>query len=471
MPSDPTRQATASPLMLSISGCRGVVGESLTPETICRYALAAASSMRRGAGRAKIVLARDGRRGGEVVAQIAAGALRAAGCDVIDLGVAATPTAGVMVRRHGAAGGLVVTASHNPGQWNGLKPVTSDGCAPAPAEAQRIIDAFHAGGATLAPADAQGQRDADDSGAHAHVALILEHLDAITPVDTIQKRRFRIVLDSVNASGALGGRMLMEALRCDLLHLNAERSGVFPHPPEPTESHLAGVCEQASEAEADAAFVQDPDADRLAILDERGRYIGEEHTLALAAWALLGAPGAARSATLAANLSTSRLIDDLAARFGARVVRTPVGEANVVEAMRREGCALGGEGNGGVIWPEIVLIRDSLGAMALTLALSAREDKPISELVAALPAYAIVKRTAPIQDGLAQRAVGALRERFASERLDEQDGLRVDIVSRSAWLHVRPSNTEPILRLIAEAPTRADAEALLDEAAAAIGSA
>ncbi|MFG0275214.1 MAG: phosphoglucosamine mutase [Phycisphaerales bacterium] len=461
-----TRRA---PLMLSVSGCRGIVGASLTPETICRYALAAAGGMRAGgAGPMKVIVARDGRRGGEVVAAIATGALRAAGCSVIDLGVATTPTAGVMVRRYNAAGGLVATASHNPGEWNGLKPITRDGCAPAPADAARIVEAFHAGGATLAPADALGGLDADDTAAHAHVAAVLEALSRIISIDAIKARRFRVALDSVNASGATGGRLLLEALGCDLVHLNAETSGVFPHTPEPTAENLAGLCAQVRDAKAAVGFAQDPDADRLAILDAQGGYIGEEYTLALAAWAMLGAPNAPKNAAIAANLSTSRMLDDVVARFGGRVVRTPVGEANVVEGMLREGCPLGGEGNGGVIWPEVVLIRDSLGAMALTLALAAREGKTLSELAGAIPAYAIVKRKAPIAEGLAERAFGALRTRFAGERFDDQDGLRVDIESRSAWLHVRPSNTEPILRLIAEAPTQADAEALLDEAAGAI---
>jgi len=469
MATSTTGDTTRAPLMLSVSGCRGIVGASLTPETACRYALAAASWMN-ARGR-RVVLARDGRRGGDVVASIVGGALRAAGCDVIDLGVATTPTAGVMVRRYGAAGGLVVTASHNPGEWNGLKPLTPEGCAPAPADARRIVEAFHAGAATLAPADALGAREADDSAAHAHVALVLEALGRIADIEAIKAERFRVALDSVNASGATGGRLLLEALGCELLHLHNDASGVFPHMPEPTAENLRDLGANAKGIDAAVAFAQDPDADRLAIIDEQGRYIGEEYTLVLAAWALLGAPRAPTGATLAANLSTSRMIDDLTARFGARVVRTPVGEANVVAGMRREGCLLGGEGNGGVIWPEVVLIRDSLGAMALTLALATREEKSIGELVGEVPAYAIVKRKAPIEEGLAERAIGALKQRYAGERLDEQDGLRVDIESKSAWLHVRPSNTEPILRLIAEAPTRADAEALLDDAAGAIGSA
>lgn len=457
--------------MLTVSGCRGIVGASLTPETVCRYALAAADWMRAGqAGPLKIVVARDGRRGGSVVSSLAIGALRAAGCSVIDLAVATTPTAGVMVRRHGAAGGLVATASHNPGEWNGLKPLTSDGCAPAPADAAKIVHAFHAGGATLAPAHAQGAADADDTAAHAHAALVLKALANAAPIEAIKARRFRVVLDSVNASGATAGRLLLEALGCDLVHLNADTSGVFPHAPEPTEENLRGLCAQVRDADAFCGFAQDPDADRLAIIDADGGYIGEEHTLVLAAWALLGKPGAGASkgASIGVNLSTSRMIDDVAARFGARVVRAPVGEANVVEAMRHEGCILGGEGNGGVIWPEVVLIRDSLGAMALALALATREDKSIAELVKAIPAYAIVKRKAPIREGLAERAIAALRTRFAGERLDGQDGLRVDIPARAAWLHVRASNTEPILRLIAEAPTEEDANALLDDASRAI---
>lgn len=456
--------------MITVSGCRGVVGGSLTPETICRYvgAFSAWLEEQKAPGDGPVVVGRDGRRGGDVIADIAMSALRASGRRVIDLGIAMTATTGLMVRRHNGAGGLVVTASHNPAEWNGLKPLTADGRAPDASQAERIVTLFHEGRRVLAPHDALGARDGDDTGHHAHVAAVLEAIDRVVNIDQIKRRGVRVALDSLNCSGAVGGMLLLDALGCELIHVNRDSSGDFPHPPEPIEEHLKDLCMLVKESFCDIGFAQDPDADRLVIVDEKGTYIGEEYTLALGAEALLGAGGFGSAATLAANLSTSRMIDDVAKKHRARVVRTPVGEANVVSAMVREGCALGGEGNGGVVWPEIVHIRDSLSAIALTLALMTRENASLSELVGRTPAYAIDKRKVAIREGLADKASAAIRQRWSKARIDTQDGVRIDLDDEGAWLHVRASNTEPILRLIAEAPTKQRAAALLDEAQSVI---
>jgi phosphomannomutase len=252
--------------------------------------------------------------------------------------------------------------------------------------------------------------------------------------------------------------------------------GIFTHTPEPTRENLTGLCKLVKKKKAAVGFAQDPDADRLAIVDERGHYIGEEYTLVLAAEALLG--GAKRrkakgkgDLVLVTNLSTSRMLDDVAEKYGARVVRTAVGEANVVEAMKREKAAgnrvvLGGEGNGGVIWPEVTYVRDSLSSMALVLSLMARTGKKVSELVAEMPAYSIEKRKVEIpRREHARPAVEKLAAEYAAQKLDLQDGVRVDWLEKRAWLHVRASNTEPIMRLIAEAPTAAEATAILEDAA------
>lgn len=263
----------------------------------------------------------------------------------------------------------------------------------------------------------------------------------------------------------------------EVVQIHCDESGVFAHTPEPTADNLHDLCEATRALGVDAGFAVDPDADRLAIVDERGSYIGEELTLALSAWSLLEALGdSAKGQTLCANLSTSRLIDDVAARYGARVVRTAVGEANVVQGMIDHGALLGGEGNGGVIWPEISFVRDSLAGMALVLALMGRTGKTISQLVADLPSYAIVKRKVELADrSLADKAGEKVASHFKGRgSIDRQDGVRVDIADyeksgQAAWLHVRASNTEPIMRLIAEARTPELAERLLDEAARAIG--
>ncbi len=461
-----------APLMDSVSGRRGVVGASLTPEAIAAYAGAWAQLVReeRGADRPVMTLGRDGRRGGEALARIAGGALAAAGCDVIDLGVAMTPSVGVMTLGHDADGGLMVTASHNPGEWNGLKPITHLGGAPAPERAATLIERARAGDAAWAPAGRVGQVRTDPSANDAHVGRVLEAVGRLTPIDLIRDRKFEVVVDSVNASGARAAALLLARLGCDVTHLNKEPTGVFPHPPEPIAEHLGELCEAVGRTDCAIGFAQDPDGDRLAIVDGDGRFIGEEQTLALCARSYLTSlpPDRAARTTVAANLSTSRMIDDVAARFEARVVRTPVGEANVVAAMREHGCELGGEGNGGVILPEVVPIRDSLISMALVLALMAREGSSVSALVEQTPVYAIEKRKLPIEAGMTERVVEKLRGLFPGAAVDEQDGIRLDFETPSgagrAWLHARPSNTEPIFRLIAEAPTAADARVILDRA-------
>ncbi|MFG0257436.1 MAG: phosphoglucosamine mutase [Phycisphaerales bacterium JB043] len=469
----PETLAESHPLMLTVSGCRGVVGRSLTPTTITRYISAFVAWLRireENADRLPVVVARDGRAGGDGLLDLASAALRACGCDVICLDVATTPTSGLMVRRHGASGGIVLTASHNPAQWNGIKPLTHEGQAPTPEQVRQIIDLYNDEASAWVGHAELGSFSSDDTSAHAHVAGVLQAVSEIVPIARIQDRGFRVVLDSVNASGARGGAMLLEALGCEVVHLHANDSGVFPHTPEPTRENLTELCAQVAAHKADIGFAQDPDADRLAIVDDEGVYIGEEYTLVLACMAILETAGTPKDPVFAANLSTSRMIDDVAATHGASVARTPVGEANVVEGMRAHGCVLGGEGNGGVIWPEVVGIRDSLGAMALTLALLTHRGESLDAIVETIKPYSIVKRKQPIRDGLAQAAIDALARHYAGERLDTQDGLRIDIDSRSAWLHVRASNTEPILRLIAEAPEESTSEAILDHAQTLIAS-
>lgn len=465
-----------APLMLSVSGCRGTVGGSLTPEVVSRFAgcFAGWIAETRNVARPTIVLGRDGRAGGELVKDIVVSALRASGCEVVDLGVATTPTVGVMVVELGADGGLVVTASHNPAEWNGLKPITAEGRAPSPEEAGVLIERYHNNRARVVPHDRLGASHRDGTAKDRHIDRVLSALTRLGLLERIQTARFKVVVDSVNCSGAAPMARLLEALNCRVTHINKAGDGVFPHPPEPTAEHLQDLCAKVASAKADIGLAQDPDADRLALVDETGRYIGEEYTLAFSAMSVLGALGErARGAALAANLSTSRMIDDAASEYGAKVIRTSVGEANVVRAMTTEKCVIGGEGNGGVVWPEVVLIRDSIGAAGLVLGLLARTGRTVSELCGALPGYAMVKRKVHLRPGLADRAIGSINDAYPDARRDRQDGLRVDFEAPSgggaAWLHVRASNTEPILRLIVEAPTRADADAIIEEALHSIG--
>jgi len=440
---------------------RGIAGESLTSDAIGRYLGSFAAILKESAPRPRVVIGRDGRKGGDEILAFAIEGLLAAGCDVVDLDVAMTPTVGLMTKTLGADGGVVITASHNPGQWNGVKCIDATGAAMAPDVAARLVAGYESG-AGMGQGQ-RGERTANADAARTHVDVVLAAIGEIVPIESIRARGFKVVLDSVNASGRIAGPMLLEALGCEVTHIGGGDSGVFEHMPEPTEAHLVDLCSQVRDAGADVGLAQDPDADRLAIIDERGAYIGEEHTLVLSARAILGGDPP-KSPKVAANLSTSRMIDDFLGEIGGEVVRTKVGEANVVSGMRTNHCQLSGEGNGGVIWPRVVEIRDSLSAMGLTLALLTRRGGPLSAVVASYPSYAIVKRKVDTREGLAPAAVAAIGERYQDERLDTNDGVRVDFDSQRAWLHVRASNTEPILRLIAEAPTNETATAILDEA-------
>lgn len=460
--------------MVTVSGCRGITGASFTPETIARYASAWAEDVRasRGVERPTIVVGRDGRAGGEVFQRLVEGALNAAGCDTVGLGVAMTPTVGVMVRHLRADAGLVLTASHNPAEWNGLKPITNAGAAPSPERVQGLIDRFHRSTPEWRAWDALGGHTENAESARVHVERVLGAIAPVCDPDDIRAKRFKVIADSVNASGAEGCRLLLDALGCELTHLNAETTGRFPHPPEPTKEHLAGLAQSVRDRAADLAFAQDTDADRLAILAPGGVYIGEEYTLALCAESLLSSMGdKAKDSVLCANLSTSRMIDDVCVTHGASVVRTPVGEANVSIAISERHAVLGGEGNGGVIWPDVVLIRDSLGAMALVLALMTRTGKPLEDLVGAIPTYAMRKTKVPITEALRSEAPALLKGAFDGASIDEQDGVRLDFQTPEghAWLHARPSNTEPIYRLIAEAPTQALVERIIAHAHKALG--
>lgn len=468
--------------MLSVSGCRGIVGESLTPDVVARFAGAFAGFLASRVKSPTVVLGRDGRAGCEMVHHAALAGLLGAGVNVVDLGVAMTPTVAILTDKHRAAGGMVLTASHNPQEWNGLKCLLgetpneagSGACAPPASLAAQIIKRFKTGAGAGAPWSGMGKIEVDGAAAVAHVDRVVNAIGALAALDAGEIGLDTVVvLDSVNASGVEGGMALLERLGCEqVMHIAGQSTGLFPHPPEPVKENLRALCGAVKEMDASVGFAQDPDGDRLAIIDERGEYIGEEFTLALAAMAVLEAQKAhgserspRRPTTLVTNLSTSRMLDDVAARYGAKVVRTAVAEANVVEAMKREGATLGGEGNGGVIWPAVAFVRDSLSSMALVLALMRATGKKISQLVADIPSYSIVKEKVELKDRSA--IVPALKKvagEFTTERINRQDGVWVGIDKERAWLHVRASNTEPIMRCIAEAPTEEAARALIARA-------
>jgi len=393
-----------------------------------------------------------------MLAAAAGAGLASVGCAVIDIGVVTTPTVGVMIGQTQARGGLAITASHNPVIWNGLKCLDATGVAPPPADAKEIIRLFQAREFDYAPVEKIAPLDRDRNSAEIHVARVIRALDD----GSARGRRYRVVLDSVNGAGCVAGRMLLEELGCEVVHLNGEPTGFFAHTPEPIEGNLRDLSSLVRSSGAHVGFAQDPDADRLAVVDENGRYFGEEYTLVLAARRLLEQRG---PAVMAANLSTSRMIDDLAARYpGSRVLRTAVGEANVAAAMQREGATIGGEGNGGVIYPPVCWVRDSLSAMALVLGLMAAHGRPLSALVDEMPRYAMIKRKRDLAAIGGQAAIGEMLARVArgvpGATVNQTDGVRLDFAD--GWVHLRASNTEPIIRIIAEAPTTTRAEELME---------
>jgi phosphomannomutase len=442
-------------LMLSISGLRGWIGRSLTPPVAARYAAAVGTWLRQASGKSAphIVVGRDSRPSGPMIEHAAVAGLTATGCGVTTLGIVTTPSVAVMVERLRADAGMVITASHNPIPWNGIKVLRHDGVAPPPEQARQIIDRFREDTLDYVGVERLQPTGHEESTHRVHVDLVLKQVDAAA----IRRAGLAVVVDSVHGAGGPAAAMLLKELGVAVTHRYAEPTGLFPHTPEPTAENLATLCDAVKQAHAHLGFAQDPDADRLAIVDEAGRYIGEEYTLALcAAQVMARTPG-----PMAANLSTSRMIDDIAARHGQVVHRTPVGEANVADAMRRHRCVVGGEGNGGIMFPPVVHVRDSLIGMALVLEMLAQAGKPLSRLVDSIPRYAIVKDKLPIQPGMADRAIANLQRAFAGQRIDLQDGIRVDWPGR--WVHVRSSNTEPIMRIIAEAPDEAAARALIEQ--------
>ncbi|MCC7145186.1 MAG: phosphoglucosamine mutase [Phycisphaeraceae bacterium] len=462
-----------APLMLGVSGLRGLVGLSLTPDVACRYAASFGQWLKErksaSGGPPTVVMGRDSRPSGQMVELAAAAGLIGAGCRVVRLGIATTPGVAVMVDELEADGGMVITASHNPVVWNGIKCLRSDGAAPPAEDAAQIIDCYRKGAMRYVGVEELSELVDDATADQTHVARILENID----VELIRGRRLRVVLDSVHGAGGPSTALLLDRLGVELIHLWGETTGRFPHPPEPTRENLTALAEAVVKHKADAGLAQDPDADRLAIVDERGRYIGEEYTLALAVWHVLsrgkveGAiPGALPGA--AANLSTSRMIDDVVAMAGGgKVWRTPVGEANVAQAMRRHQAVIGGEGNGGVIWPAVIHVRDSLTGAALLLEMLAMRGQTVSQIVAGIPGYAIVKDKVDIRAGMAERVKELVKAKYAGQKVDLQDGVRVDWADR--WVHVRPSNTEPILRIIAEAREERIARGMIEEIRGLLG--
>src|SRR6059036_3361479 len=462
-------------LMVGVSGVRGIVGKDLTDEIVGRYARAFGLWA---AGRKPlVVVGRDARESGPAFERAVVDGLRSVGCAVIKVGLVPTPTVQLAVEHHAAGGGIAITASHNPIEWNALKFIGPDGIFLDGADGARVAQ-------LAADPSGSGKREAGDVTADPDA--VARHLDAVlklpaVDVEGIRARKFTVALDAVRGAGGPVMRALLERLGCEVAGINLETDGRFPRSPEPVPENLGGLSTLVTRAGAALGIAVDPDVDRLAIVDESGRPIGEDYTLAFAVRAVLGGmrdalkdsltvAGSGMRRVVVCNLSTSLVVEDAARDYGADVVRTAVGEVHVARAILRLAAVIGGEGNGGVMYPALHAGRDAPVAAGLLLTLLARSGKRVSELVAAAPRYTIVK--AKVERGAGSREQGLtrvyaeLQRRFPDARADTQDGLR--LAWRDRWLHVRPSNTEPIVRLIAEAPSGATggggAQELVDEA-------
>ena len=443
-----------APLIVSISGIRGLVGQSLTDEVVARFAAAFGTTLD---SDATVIIARDTRPSGAGFAKVAAAALAQTGCRVIDLGKCSTPGAKLLITELDAQGAIVITASHNPHPWNGLKLVRSDGIFLNAEQGQRVEALFHSGEfrqadggsiATLDPAEVKKR----------HLDKILAHIDA----DAIRQARFKVAVDPCNGAGALLAPDLLAALGAEATLINAEPDGEFAHEPEPVPANLVQLGAAVRDNNCAIGFAIDPDADRVTLVGADGEALGEDLTLALAVQAVT----ARNPGPVVTTLSSSQAISDAATRNGCPVHLTAVGEVNVVEKMVEENAAIGGEGNGGVILTQIDPGRDAAAGLALVLEAMATTGQSLAELVAALPTYAIDKRKITCSPAELEAALAALLDRYPDAYVHPVcDGSKLYLSGQleCPWIHLRASNTEPIVRVIAESESAEEAARLCDE--------
>ncbi|TWU24921.1 Phosphoglucosamine mutase [Novipirellula galeiformis] len=443
-----------SDLIISVSGLRGIVGTSLTPEVAVRFVAAFASKLPAG----PIIVARDGRGSGRMLKQAIIASLTACGRDCLDADVAATPTVGVLVGERNAAGAVQISASHNPPPYNGIKLFGPDGRVLDAVRGASIRDAYFAGEAAWCAFDQIGSATLEADPHSAHLDKVL----ATVNVDAIAKAKHRVLLDSNHGAGGLLGKRLLEALGCEAVIVGDEPDGNFAHVPEPTAENLTEIAAQVRKHQCSVGFCQDPDADRLALVDGEGRYIGEEYTLALCIKHAMS--HAATRGSIVINGATSGMSERLAAAADVESFRSSVGEANVADMMIATQAKYGGEGNGGPIDPRVGYVRDSFVGMAQVLDLMTATGQSLAELADGLPKLHIHKSKAEVSAEKLPELFEALIALHDDASASTGDGLRLAWADK--WLLVRGSNTEPIVRLIAEAETEAEAKSLCDTAAA-----
>jgi phosphomannomutase len=449
-------------LIKSISGIRGTIGgkagEGLSPLDIVKFTAAYASLIRSKNPSSKtIVIGRDARISGEMVRDIVAGTLTGMGFDVVDIGLATTPTTELAVVMENAAGGIILTASHNPKQWNALKLLNEKGEFLNAEEGNEILAIAEKESFTFAEVDHLGKIKTDDTYTRKHIehVLSLELVD----VDAIRKADFTVAFDSVNSVGGVVLPHLLNALGVqNIIGLNAEPTGVFAHNPEPLPEHLTDIAGLVKDRKADLGFVVDPDVDRLAIITEKGEMFGEEYTLvSVADYVLQHTPGATVS-----NLSSTRALRDVTEKYGKTYTASAVGEVNVVAKMKETGAVIGGEGNGGIIYPASHYGRDALVGIGLFLTHLAKSGKKVSELRAQYPNYFMAKQRIELTpDTDIDALLDSVKKKYVGYPVNDIDGVKIDFPDK--WVHFRKSNTEPIIRIYTEAPTREEAEELAEK--------
>ncbi len=455
-------------LIKSISGIRGTIGgapgEGLSPLDIVKFTAAYATLISRNAtGNSRtIVVGRDARLSGPMVSNLVTSTLTAMGMDVVNIGLASTPTTEIAVVEEGAIGGIIITASHNPKQWNALKLLNEKGEFLNDAQGKEVLRIAESGEYTFAEVDNLGHEYVNDTYNRRHIeqVLALELVDT----DAIAKANFTVAVDAVNSVGGIVIPQLLRALGVkNIIELNCEATGKFAHTPEPIPQNLTQISSLMADGKADVGFVVDPDVDRLAIVMEDGRMFVEEYTLvSIADYVLSHTPGSTVS-----NLSSSRALRDVTAAHGCTYNAAAVGEVNVVTKMKETNAIIGGEGNGGVIYPAAHYGRDALVGVALFLTLLAKSGKKVSELRATYPAYEIAKNKIELTPDLDVDAIlQAVKERYAGERITDIDGVKIDFAD--SWVHLRKSNTEPIVRIYSEAHTMAEADELAESIKAVI---
>lgn len=450
-------------LIKSISGIRGTIGdhpgEGLTPIDIVKFTAAYAQWVKNKAHLQKylLVIGRDARPSGNMVSHAVTSTLSAMGFDIVDLGVTPTPTVEIAVKATGAMGGIILTASHNPIQWNALKLLNQEGEFISDADGKAVLDLAEKESFVFVPVENLGHSTIREDLLNLHIEQILQ-LDLVD-VETIKKAHFKVAVDGINSAGGIAVPKLLKKLGInEIIELNCEPNGQFAHNPEPLPSHLTEISGQIKNQNADLGFVVDPDVDRLAIVNEDGSMFGEEYTLvAVADYVLQHQKG-----TTVSNLSSSRALKDVAAKHGCEHIAAAVGEVNVVKAMKQNNAVIGGEGNGGVIYPQSHYGRDALVGIALFLSHLAQSGQTCSELRQAYPDYTMIKDKKQLSPDIEVHNIFKhIKKVYAQHSINETDGLKIEFDRE--WVHLRTSNTEPIMRIYAESTSQKAAQKLVDE--------